>query len=130
MHRNLKKQSSVEQNEKSFADRQWKSSEPGRSENRRHEHSNLRFRNPRTSDAARLAENQAEMETAIITRPSDILSFAELEAFAADVADYVEDSRLNLMADRMLLDIELLDQTSDQLSQDLRMRANRESARV
>lgn len=130
MYRNLKKQSSVNQNEKSFADRQWKSTEPTHSEGRRHDYSNLRFRNPRTNDAARLAANQAELESVTITRPSDILTFAELEAFAADVADYVEESRFDLMADRMLHDIALLDHASDKLSQDLRMRANRESAGV
>jgi len=130
MRRHLKKQSSVEQNEKSFADRDWKQSESKHPEGLMDSRSGLRSRHSRRKNAAHSLAGAVELDQAVISRPSDILTIEELQAFAADVADMVDESRLNLLADRMLLDIARLDDSSRQLSEDVRMHANRQSAQV
>lgn len=63
-----------------------------------------------------------------VPNPHDALSLEELNAFAAEVADWVEESRLATIEDRLKIDMERLEIAGEQLPPGVQMRATRTSA--
>jgi len=63
-----------------------------------------------------------------LLQPRDVLTLEELNAFADEVAEFVEDSRFAAIEERLMADIDRLDRADRQLSSGRQMRANPVSA--
>ena len=63
-----------------------------------------------------------------VLQPRDVLTIEELNAFADEVAEFVEDSRFAAIEERLMLDMDRLDRADRQLASSLQMRANPASA--